>query len=110
MAFLFKSKKGQDRALSSRDGNSGSQGSQGSIQSTGGRVVRDEKGQLGHRGTPTGSVNSIDYEPAGTPEQQLGHRRGGGSLDHTQQASDLPVSQPGDVILSVGYIIDAWEF
>ncbi|POR32568.1 Tip elongation aberrant protein 1 [Tolypocladium paradoxum] len=90
MAFLFKSKKSQDRALASRDGNSGSQGS---IQSTGARVPRDEKAALQQRSTPTGSLNSLenDGSAAGSPDQ--GQARRGGSVDNTQ-LSDLPASSP----------------
>ncbi|KAK2591909.1 Negative regulator of mitotic exit [Conoideocrella luteorostrata] len=80
MAFLFKSKKSQDRTLSSRDGNSGSQGS---IQSTGARLARDEK-SAAQRATPTGSMNSIDETGTGSPEQV----RRGGSLEQGQP-SDL---------------------
>lgn len=83
MAFLFKSKKSQDRALSSRDGNSGSQGS---IQSTSSRIARDEK-NAAQRATPTGSLNSVDEVAAGSPEQV----RRGGSLEQVQP-SDLAVS------------------
>ena len=94
MAFLFKSKKSQDRALASRDGNSGSQGS---IQSASARVARDEKGMGHSRSTPTGSLNSIENDGSlGSPDQgpgpALGHGRRGGSVDQTQQQSDLPVS------------------
>lgn len=89
MAFLFKSKKNQDRALASRDGNSGSQSS---IQSASARGTRDEKN---HRATPTGSLNSNDNEGSvGSPEHGPGHVRRGGSLDQIQpqsQQSDLPV-------------------
>ncbi|GJN67462.1 negative regulator of mitotic exit [Purpureocillium lilacinum] len=86
MAFLFKSKKSQDRALSSRDGNSGSQGS---IQSAGSRMARDEKGALVQRSTPTGSLNSLDNDGSvGSPDR--GHGRRGGSVDNTQP-SDLPL-------------------
>lgn len=90
MAFLFKSKKAQDRSLSSRDGTSGSQGS---IQSATARVARDEK----HRATPTGSLHSLENDgSAGSPDQGLGRRRGG-SIDQVppqaqNQVSDLPVS------------------
>ncbi|KND87354.1 Tip elongation aberrant protein 1 [Tolypocladium ophioglossoides CBS 100239] len=89
MAFLFKSKKSQDRALASRDGNSGSQGS---IQSTGARIPRDEKAALQQRSTPTGSLNSLenDGSAAGSPDQGQGLARRGGSVDNTQQ-SDLPL-------------------
>lgn len=85
MAFLFKSKKSQDRALSSRDGNSGSQGS---IQSTSSRLARDEKNAAAQRATPTGSLNSVDENGTSSPEQL----RRGGSLEQTQPSSDLPVS------------------
>ncbi|PFH56792.1 hypothetical protein XA68_15975 [Ophiocordyceps unilateralis] len=86
MAFLFKSKKSQDRALSSRDGNSGSQGS---VQTVGTRTPRDEKSAVAQRSTPTGSLNSIDHDAsAASPDQ--GHARRGGSVDTTQQ-SDLPL-------------------
>ncbi|GAB0138761.1 hypothetical protein EsDP_00006985 [Epichloe bromicola] len=91
MAFLFKSKKNHDRALSSRDGNSGSQGS---IQSAGARIARDDK-NAAHRATPTGSLNSVDEIATGSPEQI----RRGGSLEQVQP-SDLalrngpPASNP----------------
>lgn len=86
MAFLFKSKKNHDRALSSRDGNSGSQGS---IQSAGARIARDDKNAV-HRATPTGSLNSVDEIATGSPEQI----RRGGSLEQVQP-SDLAVSHVG---------------
>ncbi|KHN98810.1 Kelch-type beta propeller [Metarhizium album ARSEF 1941] len=84
MAFLFKSKKNQDRALSSRDGNSGSQGS---IQSAGSRLTRDEKNAIAQRATPTGSLSSVDENGVGSPEQV----RRGGSLEQAQPSSDLPL-------------------
>ncbi|KJZ74801.1 hypothetical protein HIM_05918 [Hirsutella minnesotensis 3608] len=86
MAFLFKSKKSQDRALSSRDGNSGSQGS---IQSVGSRATRDEKSATQQRATPTGSLNSLDKDGSEVSASQ-GHGRRGGSVDVNQQ-SDLPL-------------------
>lgn len=96
MAFLFKSKKNQDRALASREGNNGSQGSNGSIQSASARMPRDEKNTSQHRATPTGSLNSIDNDGSvGSPEQVIGHGRRGGSVDQIQ-ASDLPVSRLAD--------------
>lgn len=86
MAFLFKSKKSQERALASRDGNSGSQGS---IHSAGARMPKDDKNQ--QRGTPTGSLNSFDNDgSAGSPDQ--GHHRRGGSVENTQSTTDVPVS------------------
>lgn len=85
MSFLFKSKKGQDRALASRDGTAGSQGSAGS-----GRGPRDEKGA---RSTPTGSLNSVDNDAmAASPDRNHGRR--GGSLDQTQQQPLQPQPQP----------------
>ncbi|KAG6001376.1 hypothetical protein E4U21_004409 [Claviceps maximensis] len=80
MAFLFKSKKNQDRALSSRDGHSGSQGS---VQSAGARMPRDDKNIL-QRATPTGSMASADDVGTGSPDQL----RRGGSLEQ-MQPSDL---------------------
>jgi hypothetical protein len=90
MAFLFKSKKHQDRTVTSRDGSSGSQGS---IQNAPGRVVaRDDKNTALQRATPTGSLHSIDNDTnTSSPDQGPGHGRRGGSVD-TPQSSDLPVS------------------
>ncbi|KAL7792641.1 hypothetical protein V8C37DRAFT_121964 [Trichoderma ceciliae] len=90
MAFLFKSKKHQDRTVTSRDGSSGSQGS---IQNAPGRAVaRDDKNPALQRATPTGSLHSIDNDTnTPSPDQGPGpgHGRRGGSVD-TPQASDLP--------------------
>ncbi|CAM1502107.1 Fc.00g040910.m01.CDS01 [Cosmosporella sp. VM-42] len=88
MAFLFKSKKHQERAMAGREG-SGSQGSQGSIQSANARTA--EKNALQHRATPTGSLNSLDNDGSttGSPDQAA-HGRRGGSVDQTSQPSDLP--------------------
>jgi hypothetical protein len=83
MSFLFKSKKSQDRTLSSRDGNSGSQGS---IQSSSSRMTREEK-NAAQRATPTGSLHSVDESATGSPDQI----RRGGSLEQAQP-SDLAVS------------------
>ncbi|GKT42458.1 tip elongation aberrant protein Tea4 [Colletotrichum spaethianum] len=97
MAFLFKSKKNQDRALASRDGNSGG-GSQGSIQSQRERIAREEKSGT-QRSTPTGSLNSIDRDGsagAGSPDQGYGRQRGP-SVDQTPSqppSSDLPNQLP----------------
>ncbi|KAL2147091.1 hypothetical protein VTI28DRAFT_973 [Corynascus sepedonium] len=78
MAFLFKSKKHQDRGLSSRDGSQGS-GSGGAA----GRV-RDEKGS---RSTPTGSLHSVDNDGSmGSPDQPYARQRGQ-SLDRQPQIS-----------------------
>lgn len=104
MAFLFKSKKNQDRALSSRDG---PPSSQSSLQGATGRAPREEKGHH-QRGTPTGSLHSIDKEgsmgslgSAGSPDQAYGRARGqagdpqlqpASTQQGQQQSSDLPVS------------------
>lgn len=92
MAFLFKSKKHQDRTTTSRDGSSGSQGS---IQNAPGRAVaRDDKNTALQRATPTGSLHSIDNDTnTSSPDQGQvqGHGRRTGSVD-TSQPSDLPVS------------------
>lgn len=97
MSFLFKSKKNQDRSLSSRDGPPPS--SQNPIQSAAARVARDEKSSL-QRSTPTGSLNSIDNDGSiGSPDQggYAARRPPQGpppvqpALDQ-QPASDLPVS------------------
>ena len=92
MAFLFKSKKNQDRGLASRDG---PPSSASSIQSAAARV-RDEKAS---RSTPTGSLNSVDNDGSvGSPDQGYARQRGL-SLEQSQQHSpqsqhhsDLPVS------------------
>ncbi|PHH88094.1 hypothetical protein CDD83_7976 [Cordyceps sp. RAO-2017] len=85
MAFLFKSKKSQDRALASRDGNSAAQTP---VQPA--RIARDEKTAAQQRATPTGSLNSLENDAAAASPEQ-GHGRRGGSVDTTQQQSDLPL-------------------
>lgn len=91
MAFLFKSKKHQDRTVTSRDGSSGSQGS---IQNAPGRAVaKDDKAAL-QRATPTGSLHSIDNDAStASPDHAQSHVRRAGSVD-TPPTSDLPVSDP----------------
>ncbi|KAL2019582.1 hypothetical protein VTK56DRAFT_9479 [Thermocarpiscus australiensis] len=86
MAFLFKSKKNQDRALSSRDG------PQGSGSAVGGAAarVREEKAS---RSTPTGSLNSQDNDAS--PDQSYARQRGQ-SLDQPQQTPPLMQQQPGE--------------
>ncbi|TLS21849.1 uncharacterized protein PpBr36_09272 [Pyricularia pennisetigena] len=72
MSFLFKSKKNQERSLSSRDGPP--QSSNSSIQSTAARVAREEKSAL-QRSTPTGSLHSLDNEGSvSSPDQGYGRR------------------------------------
>ncbi|KAM7205332.1 hypothetical protein V8F33_001163 [Rhypophila sp. PSN 637] len=89
MAFLFKSKKNQDRSLASRDGPPGS-------GPTAASRIRDEKGS---RSTPTGSLNSLDNDgSAGSPDQGYGRQRGQ-SLEQQQQTppqSQLQ-QQPSDL-------------
>lgn len=92
MAFLFKSKKHQERALAG--GRDGSIGSQGSIQSPDARarVVRDEKVST-HRATPTGSLNSLDNDGSNaSPDQSFGPgalRRAQTGEPSPQAASDM---------------------
>jgi hypothetical protein len=78
MAFLFKSKKHQDRGLTSRDGSQGSGSAMGGVAAR----VREEKGS---RSTPTGSLNSIDNDGSmGSPDQAYARQRGQ-SLEQQQQ-------------------------
>ncbi|TLD22307.1 hypothetical protein PspLS_07984 [Pyricularia sp. CBS 133598] len=72
MSFLFKSKKNQERSLSSRDGPP--QSSNSSIQSNAARVAREEKSAL-QRSTPTGSMHSLENEGSvSSPDQGYGRR------------------------------------
>ncbi|EFX02401.1 cell polarity protein [Grosmannia clavigera kw1407] len=76
MAFLFKSKKHQDRekdrVLTSREGpTSGSQ--QSSVASIGARIAKDEKPF--QRSTPNGSLNSLDNDATGSPDRAVNNRR-----------------------------------
>ncbi|KAL2757750.1 hypothetical protein ACRALDRAFT_1074662 [Sodiomyces alcalophilus JCM 7366] len=89
MAFLFKSKKNQDRALASRDGSSGSQGSIQSANASA-RLAKEEKAAQ-HRATPTGSLSSFGDDPNhGSPDHPYGRQRGP-SVDQAPTApSDLP--------------------
>ncbi|KAM3566060.1 hypothetical protein ARSEF4850_000959 [Beauveria asiatica] len=75
MAFLFKSKKNQDRALSSRDGNAPPPTAMAGTNAR----IQNEK----HRATPTGSLNSLENDAVTTPERQVtsAHSRRGGSVD-----------------------------
>ncbi|OAA75617.1 Kelch-type beta propeller [Akanthomyces lecanii RCEF 1005] len=76
MAFLFKSKKNQDRALSSRDGNAPPPTAMAGANAR----MQNEK----HRATPTGSVNSLENDAVTTPERLVtsAHSRRGGSVDN----------------------------
>ncbi|KAI1188154.1 hypothetical protein F5B17DRAFT_439803 [Nemania serpens] len=88
MAFLFKSKKHQDRNITSRDGPPPT-----GVQSPAGRVVRDEKQHS--RATPTGSLHSLD-EAGGSPDvEKYAVRRAAQQeqpqhMQPQQQTSDLP--------------------
>ena len=92
MAFLFKSKKHQDRALASRDGSQGS----GSAMGGAAARVRDEKGS---RSTPTGSLHSLENEGSmGSPDQSYGRQRGQ-SLEQPQPSPpqmQQQQQQPGE--------------
>ncbi|RWA14118.1 hypothetical protein EKO27_g973 [Xylaria grammica] len=86
MAFLFKSKKNQDRNVTSRDGPPPS-----GIQSPAGRIARDEKHA---RATPTGSLHSLD-EAGGSPDVEKYAARRAAPQEQSQQMqpqqqSDLP--------------------
>ncbi|KAK8020610.1 hypothetical protein PG990_005748 [Apiospora arundinis] len=87
MAFLFKSKKSQDRAPQSRDGPP----SASSVQSAAGRVARDDKAA---RSTPTGSLNSIDNDasPLQDPEKYAA-RRAAAEQQQQQQQQSPPSAQ-----------------
>ncbi|KAI1278931.1 hypothetical protein F5Y07DRAFT_58139 [Xylaria sp. FL0933] len=86
MAFLFKSKKNQDRNIASRDG------PPAGIQSPAGRIARDEKHA---RATPTGSLHSLE-ESGGSPDVEKYAARRAAQQDQPQQTqpqqqtSDLP--------------------
>lgn len=93
MAFLFKSKKHQDRALTGgREGMNGSQGSMNSPDARA-RVARDEKGGAMHRSTPTGSLNSIDNDGSNASPDQFSHgplRRAPTGDPPSTASSDMP--------------------
>ncbi|KAI1105965.1 hypothetical protein F4804DRAFT_80285 [Jackrogersella minutella] len=91
MAFLFKSKKNQDRSLQSREG---PPGPAPPVQGAAGRIVREEKGS---RSTPTGSLNSFDEGTPSPDTEKYGARRGPDPSQQaqiTQQPSDLPFRNP----------------
>jgi hypothetical protein len=64
MAFLFKSKKNQERSTPSREGGP-------PVSAT--RIAREEKGA---RATPTGSLNSLDEGSPGPDLEKYAVRRG----------------------------------
>lgn len=93
MAFLFKSKKHQDRekdrVLTSREGpTSGSQ--QSSITSIGARIAKDEK--TVQRSTPNGSLNSLDIDATGSPDRAAYARRP--PIDQTPATAPAPQGPP----------------
>lgn len=93
MAFLFKSKKNQerekDRVLSSRDGPPTTNSQQSSITSnTASRLARDEKAPM-QRSTPTGSLNSLDNDGTTSPDQ-AGYGRRAEQVT-SQQSGDIQV-------------------
>lgn len=93
MAFLFKSKKNQerekDRVLSSRDGPPTTSSQQSSITSnTTSRLARDEKASM-QRSTPTGSLNSLDNDGTTSPDQ-AGYGRRAEQVT-SQQSGDIQV-------------------
>ncbi|KAI1749290.1 hypothetical protein F4782DRAFT_311224 [Xylaria castorea] len=87
MAFLFKSKKNQDRNISSRDGPPPN-----AVQSPAARVARDEKHS---RATPTGSLHSLE-EGGGSPDvekyaaRRTAQQEQSQQMQPPQQMSDLP--------------------
>jgi hypothetical protein len=96
MAFLFKSKKNQEKAAAATKGDDKGSvaGSQASLHGNG-RGSKDEKDglPLSQTPTPTGSVNnSINsfHGNAPSPDPKGPVRRGTGGLEK----SDLPVSSP----------------
>ena len=93
MAFLFKSKKNQerekDRVLSSRDGPPTTSSQQSSITSnTTSRLARDEKASM-QRSTPTGSLNSLENDGTTSPDQ-VGYGRRAEQVT-SQQSGDIQV-------------------
>ncbi|KAL7621115.1 Negative regulator of mitotic exit [Parahypoxylon ruwenzoriense] len=86
MAFLFKSKKNQDRNLQSREG---PPGPASQIQGAAGRIAREEKNS---RSTPTGSLNSLEESsPSPDTEKYAARRAQDPSQPPQQQTSDLPL-------------------
>ena len=96
MAFLFKSKKSQererDRVLTSREGPPATSSQQSSIASTtASRLARDEKNHQ-QRSTPTGSLNSLDNDSTHSPDQPSHSRRT--EQSQSQQSNDIQVRFP----------------
>ncbi|CAK7198773.1 Negative regulator of mitotic exit [Sporothrix eucalyptigena] len=110
MAFLFKSKKNQerekDRVLSSRDGPPPTGSQQSSIASTtASRFARDEK-SMQQRSTPTGSLNSLDNDGTTSPDQSYGRR----PEQTSQQSSDLQYRNgPGPTLGNSNMSLYPWS-
>ncbi|KAI1335334.1 hypothetical protein F5Y15DRAFT_428353 [Xylariaceae sp. FL0016] len=109
MAFLFKSKKNQDRNVSSRDG---PPGSANSLQGQAGRIAREEK----QRSTPTGSLNSLDEGSASPDVDKYAARRTAPQeqaqqlqQQPSQQMSDLPFRNPGPQQTSPNSSLYPWS-
>ncbi len=91
MSFLFKSKKNQDRGLTSRDGPPSA--TQPSFGGATARIAREEKSSLS-RSTPTGSLNSIDNEGStGSPDQGAFGRRALNETGPLQPSGDPQVGR-----------------
>ncbi|KAI0850002.1 hypothetical protein F5Y00DRAFT_47809 [Daldinia vernicosa] len=87
MAFLFKSKKNQDRNVQSRDGGPGSSPP---VQSPAARIAREEKHS---RSTPTGSLNSFDESTPSPDAEKYAPRRGQDLPQQMQQPQPQPQQQ-----------------
>lgn len=116
MAFLFKSKKNQerekDRVLSSRDGPPTSGSQQSSVTSTNAsRLAREEKSAV-QRSTPTGSLNSnsnVDpVDGATSPDQAANGRRA--EQNTSQQSNDIQYRNgPGPTLGNPNMSLYPWS-
>ncbi|CAK7231952.1 Negative regulator of mitotic exit [Sporothrix bragantina] len=112
MAFLFKSKKNQDRekdrVLSSRDGPPPTGSQQSSITSTtASRLARDEK-SFQQRSTPTGSLNSLENDGTTSPDQSSYGRRP--EQNPSQQSNDLQYRNgPGPTLGNPNMSLYPWS-
>ncbi|KAI2466774.1 hypothetical protein F4781DRAFT_339400 [Annulohypoxylon bovei var. microspora] len=106
MAFLFKSKKNQERNVNSRDG---PPGSSPQVQGAAGRIAREEKTS---RSTPTGSLNSFDE---GTPSPDTAEKYAVRRAQDTSlaqqlpQVSDLPFRNPAPPQQNVNASLYPWS-
>ncbi|KIH91608.1 cell polarity protein (Tea1) [Sporothrix brasiliensis 5110] len=111
MAFLFKSKKNQerekDRVLSSRDGPPVTSSQQSSIASNASRLARDEKTAM-QRSTPTGSLNSLENDGTSSPDQVSYGRRA--EQVTSQQSGDLQYRNgPGPTLGNSNMSLYPWS-